>query len=127
MGDTVELECLPEAWPAPSIKWRHNGQLIDASLDKDAAGAKFAINRIARVASSSGDKQSSDSASNMVDLLGSRLTVRKVDKSDEGAYVCVVETRASHKLLERESAPAQLHVGGEYMAECLCSATTTTT
>lgn len=44
----------------------------------------------------------------MIDLIGSRLQIRNIDKSDEGKYSCLVETRGSHRLIERESPQAQL-------------------
>lgn len=50
----------------------------------------------------------------LVDLFGSRLVIKQVDKMDEGSYSCVVETKGSHRLIERESPSARLIVSGKY-------------
>ena len=176
-GDTVHLDCLPEAWPEPQIQWRHNGQLIDLNdsnnrlLTSLADGsAKYAIQRIASAGfngPAGGGQQSSSSSSPLllserpngapeakeqggingaemlmmqtgadqqqppagnnnerspqaasqtegpVDFFGSRLVIRQVDKMDEGKYTCLVETKGSHRIIERESPAGQLTVSGK--------------
>lgn len=49
----------------------------------------------------------------LIDVFGSRLVIKQADKMDEGKYSCVVETKGSHRLIERESPNAQLIVSGK--------------
>jgi hypothetical protein len=49
----------------------------------------------------------------LVDWFGSQLTIKQADKGDEGRYSCLVETKGSHRLIERESPGAQLTAYGE--------------
>lgn len=126
IGDSITFDCLPEAWPEPTIQWRHNGRLIEPNEPRLADGsAKYTINKIAKTDPTSGrvlakqvDVQSSIKASEaarlndnnkqLVDNFGSQLVIKQVDKNDEGGYTCLVETRGSHKLIEHESPAAQL-------------------
>lgn len=55
----------------------------------------------------------SDSDGRLVDVFGSRLTIRQADKGDEGRYSCLVETKGSHRLIERESPIAHLTAYGK--------------
>lgn len=131
VGDTVTLDCLPEAWPEPSIKWRHNGQLIelnDVSSSSSVSSSvstgegsellqsKYTVNRIARTTSDQSQQQQQQQVndnSQLIDVFGSQLVIRQVDKSDQGKYSCLVETKGSHRLIERESNAAKLTVLGK--------------
>lgn len=99
IGETATFDCLPRAWPEPRIVWRHNGRLIDPANDAPDGAPKHSISRIA-LAEPTGDE--------LADVYGSRLTVRQVEKADEGRYTCLAEISALHRPIERESPPAQL-------------------
>lgn len=51
----MTLDCLPQAWPEPQIKWRHNGKLIEGLAGSSQAtlprlpdgGPKYVVNKIA--------------------------------------------------------------------------------
>ena len=49
----------------------------------------------------------------LIDVIGSQLVIEKVDKDDEGKYTCLVETKGSHRLIERESQSGQLIASGK--------------
>lgn len=109
VGETVALDCLPQAWPEPNITWRRNGRLIDLNEARPDGSGKYTVQRIARTAADDQDNQSR----HLVDLFGSQLVIKQVDKSDEGNYSCLVETKGSHQLIERESPVAKLSALGE--------------
>lgn len=72
-------------------------------------------------ASSSAEMQANnntnqDNNQSLVDLVGSQLVIRQVDKNDEGNYSCVVETKGTHRLIERESPLAKLSALGKYQS-----------
>lgn len=137
IGDSVVFDCLPQAWPEPKVEWRHNGQLIEANeVNLPDGSAKYLIQRIATADSNvtldgmgtNGAETLQDLQLNnnndqvgrqigqqlLVDLFGSRLVIKQVDKNDEGSYSCLVETKGSHRLIERESPSARLTVGGKF-------------
>lgn len=147
IGDTVTFECLPQAWPEPTIQWRRNGRLIEpARLASDGA-KKYTIQRIARTAPASTEDLNMPAAGagatlaklepplsrtgpelvattaqqqqqqELVDVIGSQLVIHKVDKDDEGKYTCLVETKGSHRLIERESQSGQLIASGKCLAD----------
>ena len=147
IGDTVSFDCLPQAWPEPSIRWRHNGRLIEPSseLQLPDGSAKYSINKIARtdlntleqfgqklkLADGDTNNNNNNSAgimgaeqindSQLIDVFGSQLVIRQVDKNDEGKYSCLVETKGSHRLIERESPVGQLSALGEWQFSQLVS------
>lgn len=53
----------------------------------------------------------------LVDLFGSRLVIKQADKGDEAKYSCLVETKGSHRLIERESPAGQLTTFGEFSSQ----------
>lgn len=59
------------------------------------------------------NNQSAATSGSVVDFYGSRLQINQVDKSDEGRYSCLVETKGSHRIIERESQQAQLLAFGK--------------
>ena len=59
--------------------------------------------------------------SQLIDVFGSQLVIRQVDKNDEGKYSCLVETKGSHRLIERESPVGQLSALGEWQFSQLVS------
>lgn len=142
IGETVTFDCLPQAWPEPRIQWRHNGRLIELNEPANgeetslaataAASQKYSINKIAKttnaVSPDSGSNNKSPhhqaretsavaatnvNSDQLIDLFGSQLVIRRVDKNDEGKYSCLVETKGSHRLIERESPSAQLIASGK--------------
>lgn len=128
IGETVTFDCLPQAWPEPNIQWRHNGQLIEPHELRLADGsAKYSINRIAKTdlnvapeklpsmqsAATTNTEDVNDQQQQLIDVFGSRLVIKDVDKGDEGKYSCLVETKGSHRMIERESPSAQLRALGE--------------
>lgn len=80
--------------------WRRNGRPLELAATTNEK--KYAIERVGKT-----------TEEELVDLLGSRLVINKVDKLDEGKYSCLVETRGSHRLIERESPAGQLIAAGE--------------
>lgn len=126
-GETVVFECLPQAWPEPSIQWRRNGQLLDLEDSRLIDGSvKYSINRLARTDFAT-DNSSNNSPLEEIsdgrkaqlndgpmDLFGSRLVIRQVDKNDEGNYSCLVETKGSQRHIERESPGAILQTFGKF-------------
>lgn len=124
IGETVTFDCLPQAWPEPNIHWRHNGRLIEPhELRLTDGSSKYTINRIAKtdlnlipeklLSTHVADQSLEQQQQQTIDVFGSRLVIKDVDKSDEGRYTCLVETRGSHKFIERESPSAQLTALGK--------------
>lgn len=132
VGSTATFDCLPQAWPEPKIQWRHNGRLIDPDEFRLADGSgKYWIERIAKAdlnitgasgpsggqaaarATTTNNSNNNNDQDQYVDVFGSRLVIKQVDKNDEGKYSCLVETKGSHRLIERESASGQLTVSGK--------------
>lgn len=124
IGETVTFDCLPQAWPEPNIRWRHNGQLIEPrELRLTDGSAKYSINRIAKtdlnlvpeklLSTQTVDYSLEEQQQQPIDVFGSRLVIKEVDKGDEGKYSCLVETKGSHKFIERESPSAQLKALGK--------------
>lgn len=124
-GESVTFDCLPQAWPEPQIQWRRNGRLLDLNeLRLFDGNIRYSITRLAQTdftnsmqnedkLSASKEQMASIGSQKAVDFFGSRLEIRQVDKSDEGNYSCLVETKGSHRILERESPSAMLLTYGE--------------
>lgn len=128
IGDTATFDCLPQASPEPRIQWRHNDQLIDPNESRLADGsAKYTINKIAKTDSnippdklqSASDELTAEGSAisslnkQLIDVFGSQLVIRQVDKNDEGKYSCLVETKGSHRLIERASPEGHLSALGK--------------
>lgn len=119
-GETVTFECMPYAWPEPHFQWRRNGRLIDASPTSNSGTGngnrnKFTVQRIAQAdAISAAGQAQQQQANSIAELIGSQLVITNVDKNDAGQYSCLVETKGSHRLIERESPVGHLSVLGEY-------------
>lgn len=106
--------------PPASPSWAPPAPASNAS---SAAAASADANANAKLSQPSAQmaahiREASGGATNgpdnqLIDVIGSQLVIRQVDKSDEGKYSCVVETRGSHRLIERESASAHLSALGE--------------
>ena len=127
-GESALFDCLPQAWPDPRIQWRRNGQPLDPDEPRLDGSRKYSVSRMARTdfdraimqsldkletgANENDDKRPSDNQE-PIDLFGSRLVIRQVDKNDEGRYSCLVETGGSHRLIERESPAAILLTYGK--------------
>jgi len=129
IGDTVTFDCLPQAWPEPRIQWRHDGRLIEPKKSLLVDGSpKYSVNKIAQSDLNNGaaDFGAQDqsrppltadlelgSQDKLADMFGSQLVIRQVDKNDEGKYSCLIESRGTHRLIERESPSAQLTTSGK--------------
>lgn len=143
IGDTVTFDCLPQAWPEPTIQWRRNGLPL-LRPGEPPTGRRYSLERIAKTelnipASSSPDRLNGAEAplrpatasdqvplaggqeEELVDVFGSRLVIRQVEKSDEAKYSCLVETKGSHRLIERESPAGQLIASGKLCSSFICT------
>lgn len=123
IGDTVALDCLPQAWPEPQIQWRHNGRLIEPNESPKLpdGSAKYTLNKLAKanpLNAGSPPVQTMDDTNKqqpLIDIIGSQLVIKSLDKNDEGRYSCIVSTKSSHRIIERESKGAQLSALGKYL------------
>lgn len=126
-GDSATFDCLPQAWPEPTIVWRRDGRPLDLADGRRLpdSQAKYEIQRIAKTdlnEANGGTKlinraETPKEADGLINVLGSRLVINKVQKADEGKYSCLIETKGSHRLIERESPVGQLIVSGKWTKE----------
>ncbi|XP_069470360.1 neural cell adhesion molecule 1 isoform X2 [Ambystoma mexicanum] len=68
LGESAILACAAEGFPDPEISWTKEGEMIEEDSDK----YKFTED-------------------------GSKMTIFKVDKSDEGDYTCIAENKAGEQ------------------------------